>query len=119
LKEEENTLQSIQQAAPKAEERENAAQPKEGEVQVTYKSSGSEDTHQQVEGILAVLKAANVIKGKEGTTFNLTNNELLVNGVRQPNQLHQELRQKYIYKPGDFINFYSDGKRTDIGTHRE
>jgi hypothetical protein len=68
---------------------------------------------------LAVLKAVNIIKGKEGTTFNLTNNELLVNGVKQPDQLHQQLRQKYIYKAGDFINFYSDGKRTDIGTHRE
>jgi beta-lactamase regulating signal transducer with metallopeptidase domain len=116
---EENTVQSIQQANPKAEEQENAAQPKEGDVQVTYKSTGSEDVHQQVEGILAVLKAVNIIKGKEGTTFNLTNNELLVNGVKQPDQLHQQLRQKYIYKAGDFINFYSDGKRTDIGTHRE
>jgi hypothetical protein len=81
--------------------------------------NGEDETHRQVNEILRALKGAGVIKGKVGTTFNLTHSELLVNGVRQPAALHAALKEKFIYKQGDFINFYCDGSRTDIGTHRE
>ncbi len=88
-------------------------------VFISYKNSGEEDSHEQVEGILSVLKEANIIKGKDGTTFKLTDSELLVNGVKQSTELHKQLQKKYIYKPGDFYIFSSAGSTTDITVHRD
>nr|MBA3675666.1 M56 family metallopeptidase [Chitinophagaceae bacterium] len=90
-------------------ESQKTQQLKDGEVQITYKNSGEEDSHQQVENILNVLKGASIIKGKEGTTFKLTHSELVVNGLKQSADLHQQLKQKYIYNPGDFYTFTSSG----------
>jgi len=92
---------------------------KEGEVKITYKRSDSGDTHQEVEDILEVLKKNNIIKGKDGTTFKLNNDELLVNGIKQSAELHQVLKQRYINKGGDYYTFSSSSGTTDITVHRE
>jgi len=86
---------------------------------MTFKNSSSDDSHQQVENILELLKRNNIIKGKDGTTFKLNNEELLVNGVKQSTEIHQVLKQKYINKSGDYYTFSSSGGTTDITVHRE
>ncbi|MEJ7671746.1 MAG: M56 family metallopeptidase [Chitinophagaceae bacterium] len=89
---------------------------KKDEVQIAYTE---DDSHQQVEDILNILKRENIIRGKDGTTFKLTNREFLVNGIRQSEELQKQLSQKYIYKPGDFYTFTSSTGTTDITVHRE
>jgi len=51
-------------------------------------------------GITNDLVGANVLSDKnELVKFNLTNSALIVNGIKQPEELHQKLKVKYLDKP--------------------
>jgi len=115
-KEEQQTIQREKQLIQKNQ---NDQKLFDDEVKMTFKNSSSDDSHQQVENILELLKRNNIIKGKDGTTFKLNNEELLVNGVKQSTEIHQVLKQKYINKSGDYYTFSSSGGTTDITVHRE
>lgn len=54
--------------------------------------------------IISDLEDANVISSTQNLSFQLTNNSLIVNGVKQPENIHQKIIQKYQVKPGDKIS---------------
>jgi len=50
-----------------------------------------------ITGVIADLVSANVISDKSDLIkFNLTNTELMVNGKKQPDELHEKLKAKYL-----------------------
>jgi bla regulator protein BlaR1 len=52
------------------------------------------------------LLKENIITDKNDVTFKITNEELIVNGVKQPEALHKKILSKYVKKPGDNINYH-------------
>jgi bla regulator protein blaR1 len=61
-----------------------------------------------ISGIIADLVNENVLKDKSDLIrFNLTNSELMVNGVKQSEALHEKLKAKYLQRP-DYYKLNSD-----------
>jgi bla regulator protein BlaR1 len=57
-------------------------------------------------GIIADLVSANVISDKSDLVkFNLTNSTLMVNGKKQPEELHERLKLKYLEQPDYALKF--------------
>ncbi len=51
------------------------------------------------------LVSANVVKDKSDLVkFNLTNSALMVNGIKQPEELHEKLKAKYLEQPNYKFN---------------
>ena len=59
--------------------------------------------------IIDELVAEHLIDDKEFLSFSLDDQELIVNGVKQPDELQQRFRQKFLGDPGDRI-MYSRSK---------
>lgn len=62
-----------------------------------YTSSISED-------IIRELEDAKIITSRNNLSFHLTNDELIVNGVKQPEDIHQKILKNYVKKPEDKIS---------------
>jgi hypothetical protein len=73
----------------------------------------------EVSSIIMELERAGVIKDQDNVSFNFNNNELIVNGAKQSSQLHEQLKQKYLRKAGDFINYSKNGNTTSTTISRE
>ena len=54
-------------------------------------------TNEEINSIIKDLRQNNLISNTDAFSFSLNNNELIVNGSRQPSELHQSLKQKYIH----------------------
>jgi hypothetical protein len=57
------------------------------------------------EKIIHDLQEANIISSTNNLSFRLTNDELIVNGIKQPGDIHQKILKKYMTKPGETITF--------------
>jgi beta-lactamase regulating signal transducer with metallopeptidase domain len=57
--------------------------------------------------VIMDLKSAGTINDDENLSFSLNNNELIVNGKKQPAELHEQLKSKYLKSPKDHINYSS------------
>ena len=58
-----------------------------------------------ISGAVADLVNENVVKNKgDLSSFKLTNSVLVVNGVKQSDELHQKLKSKYLSQPRYQIN---------------
>ncbi|MBL7698931.1 MAG: M48 family metalloprotease [Chitinophagaceae bacterium] len=71
-----------------------------------------------VNDILDFLEKNNVAKRGEVKSFSLNENELRVNDVKQPASLHEQLKNKYIFSKGDYINFLQNGENRTISMQR-
>ena len=66
-------------------------------LQRRWASKGSIDLQPAITGVIADLVNANVISDKSDLVqFNLTNSALMVNGKKQPDELHEKLKAKYL-----------------------
>jgi len=64
------------------------------------------DLQTPIAGIIADLVNANVISDKSDLIkFNLTNSALMVNGKKQPEELHDRLKLKYLEQPNYAMKF--------------
>lgn len=52
------------------------------------------------------LIKAGIIKDKNNFDINISNNSLEVDGVKQPEAVHQQILKKFAKKPGDKINWH-------------
>lgn len=52
------------------------------------------------------LIKAGIIKDKNNFDFNISNNSLEVDGVKQPEAVHQQILKKFVKKPGDKVNWH-------------
>lgn len=86
-------------------------------VKITTVSSTLPMTHtislfrnSTAEDIINDLEEANVISSRSNVSVELTNEALIVNGVKQPEKIHQEILKKRIRKPGDKITLRSSNR---------
>jgi len=56
------------------------------------------------DGITNQLINDHLIKDKDNYTYKITNSELYIDGVKQPDDVHKRIVEKYL-KPGDSINY--------------
>ena len=56
------------------------------------------------EKIIRDLEKANIINSRNNLSFRLTNNELIVNSIKQTDAIHQNILKKYVRNPGDNIS---------------
>lgn len=61
-------------------------------------------TNSTSEDIISDLEKANIISSRDNLSIKLTNDVLIVNGVKQPEEIHQEILKKHMAKPGDKIS---------------
>jgi len=54
--------------------------------------------------IINDLEKADIISTRNNLSFRITNDELIVNGVKQSDALHQSILKKYVKKPGDNLS---------------
>lgn len=52
------------------------------------------------------LIKAGIIKDKNNFDINISNNSLEVDGVKQPEAVHQQILKKFVKKPGDKVNWH-------------
>ena len=69
--------------------------PADGTVSLT-RNSTSDD-------IVNDLEKANVITSRDHLSVQLSNESLIVNGVKQPEEIHQQILKKHMKTPGDKI----------------
>jgi len=64
------------------------------------------------------LLKAHLIKDKTNFTIKLTNDELIINGVKQSEENHQVILKKYQKKPSDKVNInVSESNHSHQSTH--
>jgi beta-lactamase regulating signal transducer with metallopeptidase domain len=68
----------------------------------------------ELNGIINFLMIKNIIRSKENLSFRLDNETLTVNDVKQPESLHNELKEKYISDAGDYYEYKNSGSSTNI-----
>jgi len=68
--------------------------------------------------ILEFLERNNIANAKDVKTFTLNEDELIVNGKKQPASLHKELKEKYIGGKGDHIIYSNSGGSKSISIQR-
>ena len=56
------------------------------------------------EDIVSDLEKANVISSRHNLSIQLSNESLIVNGVKQPEEIHQQILKKRMRNPGDKIS---------------
>jgi bla regulator protein BlaR1 len=53
------------------------------------------------DGVISELTQAGLVKDKESLSYRLSDDELIVNGEKQPAELHRKLKAKYLKELGD------------------
>jgi beta-lactamase regulating signal transducer with metallopeptidase domain len=77
------------------------------------------ETNDEIQAIIADLSDNNLVSDKENLSFRLDNRELLVNGTRQPAELHQVLKEKYLHGSDDLFDYSKKGSSTTITINKE
>ena len=73
----------------------------------------------EINSIINELTKNNVITTSDALSFSLNNKELIVNGKKQPANLHQSFKEKYIPKPGDYIRYSKKGSSINVTINKE
>ncbi len=63
------------------------------------------------EELINDLMQAGTIQNKTNLSYKLSREELIVNGIKQPDALHQKLREKYLKETGVELFYNWEGKR--------
>ena len=77
------------------------------------------DSNNEIQAIIADLSDNNLVSDKENLSFRLDSRELLVNGSRQPAELHQVLKEKYLHGSDDLFDYSRKGTSTTITINKE
>lgn len=72
----------------------------------------------EIHSILETLDEEGVIEDQENVSFTLNDEELIVNGRRQSNSLHEQLRERYIHSRGDTFIYEKNGNSTKTTINR-
>jgi beta-lactamase regulating signal transducer with metallopeptidase domain len=122
LFEKKNELRKIEYSQMKAEaiQKEKFFNQKKAEVvqkqkMVTQERKGNDD----VSRIISDLNNRKLVSDGDNLSFSLTNTELIVNGSKQPAEIHQQFKEKYIQNSSDHFNYSRKGNTTSITISRE
>jgi bla regulator protein blaR1 len=75
-------------------------------------------SNEEIGQIIRDLSANNLVSNQDELSFSLDSKELVVNGQKQPADMHQKLREKYIAKPGDHFSYSKKGRNTSININK-
>jgi hypothetical protein len=59
------------------------------------------------------------VKDENDLSFSLNDKELVVNGKKQPDQIHQQFKEKYIQNKSDRFIYSKKGNSTSITINKE
>jgi chromosome segregation ATPase len=76
-------------------------------------------TNDEVNSIIADLARNKLITDNQPLSFSLNNNELIVNGAKQPADMHRSLKEKYVHSPGDNFSYSKNGGTTTITINKD
>lgn len=77
---------------------------------------GSTTGHNEMNEVLQFLEKNNVAKASDIMMVTLNETELIVNDKKQPASLHEQLKKKYLNKPGDHMSYLRKGESIMIST---
>jgi hypothetical protein len=69
--------------------------------------------------IISDLGNQKLASNADDLSFSLTNDELIVNGTKQPSEIQQQFKEKYIQNSGDRFNYSKKGNTTSITINKE
>lgn len=72
-----------------------------------------------VSRIISDLDNHKLVPDADNLSFSLTNTELIVNGTKQPAEMHKEFKEKYIQNSSDRFNYLRKGNTTSITINKE
>ena len=76
-------------------------------------------TNDDVSRIISDLNSHQLVTDPENFSFSLNNNELIVNGKKQPAEIYQQFKERYIQNSGDRFNYSKKGSTTNITINRD
>lgn len=76
-------------------------------------------SNDDISRIISDLNNRKLVSDEDNLSFSLTNNELIVNGTKQPAEIHQQFKEKYIQNSGDRFNYSKKGNTTSITINKE
>src|SRR5215203_6920 len=86
---------------------------------ISLRKKPGHGSNNEINSIISDLFQDKVVADSERLSFSLNNNELIVNGTRQPKELHQSLKKKYLRSPGDHFNYSKNGGTTNITINKD
>src|SRR5215203_17792 len=86
---------------------------------ISLRKKPGHGSNNEINSIISDLFQDKVVADSERLSFTLNNNELIVNGTRQPKELHQSLKKKYLRSPGDHFNYSKSGGTTNITINKD
>ena len=75
-------------------------------------------SNEEIGQIIRDLSVNNLVSNQDDLSFSLDAKELVVNGQKQPADMHQKLKEKYIAKPGDHFSYSKKGGNTSININK-
>ena len=69
--------------------------------------------------IIADLGEQNLVKDENNLSFSLNDKELVVDGKKQPAEIHQQFKEKYIQNNRDRFIYSKKGNSTSITINKE
>lgn len=76
-------------------------------------------SNDDISRIISDLNNRKLVSDEDNLSFSLTNNELIVNGTKQPAEIHQQFKEKYLQNSGDRFNYSKKGNTTSITINKE
>jgi hypothetical protein len=77
------------------------------------------DSNYQLAEITAILAQAGLIADMNNFSFTLNNEELIVDGKKQPGELYESLRQKFIRHKKDYFKYTAKPKKRSTEVYVE
>ena len=75
-------------------------------------------THHLIDPIIEDMVAQNLISTKEGDlSFELSANKFIINGKKQPADVHNSYKEKYLKKNSDYYKYSRKNGSINITTH--
>jgi hypothetical protein len=112
-----------QEAARKQEayEKQQEAYEKQQEIYRQEQQKGQQSADQAIGEIIDEMIQAGLVESREAVhSFRLDNEALVINGVRQPADIYQQFRMKFVKSPKEHFSYKHLGAatQTDVGLDR-
>ena len=77
------------------------------------------NTNNEIQSIVALLTERGIIEDDDNVSFTLNEEKLVVNGKKQPQALHEELKNRFIQEEGDTFIYEKKGNSISTTINRK
>ena len=102
----------------KMEQRERLLEAQHEKLRNKKTTLKNTSSNNDISSILGMLEEEGIIDDTERVSFTLNDEELIVNGKRQPDALHEMLRERYIHNRGDTFIYEKNRNSTRTTINR-